>query len=118
MASNKTKPEFEKKIQTNPDLPWWVELLFVQIGFPDKWLPKILRRKNIIRKYMDENKIIIKYLIIISIGFMYTLPSYKYFQSQNSCIKYQELKSLENNNFSSRNKLKIKADAVKMCNGA
>ena len=28
------------------NLPWWVELLFVQIGLPDKWLIKILKAKK------------------------------------------------------------------------
>ena len=27
-------------------LPWWVELLFVQIGLPDKFLIKILKTKK------------------------------------------------------------------------
>ena len=37
-----------KSTQTNQKrLPWWVELLFVQIGLPDKWLIKILKSKKI-----------------------------------------------------------------------
>ena len=28
------------------DLPWWVELLFVQIGLPDKLLIKLLKSKK------------------------------------------------------------------------
>ena len=28
------------------DLPWWVELLFVQVGLPDKLLIKILKAKK------------------------------------------------------------------------
>ncbi len=43
-----------KKMNTSPnlkknkdkDLPWWVELLFVQIGLPDKLLVKILKAKK------------------------------------------------------------------------
>ena len=27
-------------------LPWWVELLFVQLGLPDKYLIKILKPKR------------------------------------------------------------------------
>ena len=27
-------------------LPWWVELLFVQIGLPDSWLSKYLKKKK------------------------------------------------------------------------
>ena len=32
--------------QRDKDLPWWVELLFVQIGLPDKLLIKILKTKR------------------------------------------------------------------------
>ncbi len=32
------------KNQTN--LPWWVELLFVQIGLPDSWLSKYLKKEK------------------------------------------------------------------------
>ena len=40
--------EIPKK-KKDKDLPWWVELLFVQIGLPDKLLIKIqleLKRRN------------------------------------------------------------------------
>ena len=37
----------KSKKKKGKDLPWWVELLFVQIGLPDKLLIKILKaRKN------------------------------------------------------------------------
>ena len=50
------KSTFEERKKRNPAkssqinqkrLPWWVELLFVQIGLPDKWLIKILKTKKI-----------------------------------------------------------------------
>ena len=43
-----TSPNSNKKKEKN--LPWWVELLFVQIGLPDKFLIKILN----IKKESDE----------------------------------------------------------------
>ena len=39
-----TSPNSNKKKEKN--LPWWVELLFVQIGLPDKFLIKILNTKK------------------------------------------------------------------------
>ena len=37
-------------------LPWWVELLFVQIGLPDSWLSKYLRKKKETANFINENK--------------------------------------------------------------
>ena len=34
------------KKKSDKHLPWWVELLFVQVGLPDKLLIKILKAKN------------------------------------------------------------------------
>ena len=39
-----TSEQSKKKKEKN--LPWWVELLFVQIGLPDKLLIKILNAKK------------------------------------------------------------------------
>ena len=35
----------QKKKKDN-DLPWWVELLFVQVGLPDNLLIKIVKTKK------------------------------------------------------------------------
>ena len=37
-------------------LPWWVELLFVQIGLPDSWLTKFLKSKRETYNFINENK--------------------------------------------------------------
>ena len=49
----KSKLEERKKINSSNSsqinqkrLPLWVEILFVQIGLPDKWLIKILKTKK------------------------------------------------------------------------
>ena len=51
----KRKPS--KSIQINEKrLPWWVELLFVQIGLPDNWLIKILKTKKITLDFYKEKQ--------------------------------------------------------------
>ena len=48
------------KKKKDKDLPWWVELLFVQIGLPDKLLINILKAKNKSKELLkNDNKILI-----------------------------------------------------------
>ena len=48
------------KKKTGKNLPWWVELLFVQIGLPDNLLIKILKAKKTSKEFIkNENKSII-----------------------------------------------------------
>ena len=44
------------KKKKDKDLPWWVELLFVQIGLPDKLLIKILKTKKIAKELINKDK--------------------------------------------------------------
>jgi len=50
------------KKKKDGDLPWWVELLFVQIGLPDKLLIKILKAKKNTKELIKNEK---KSLIIL-----------------------------------------------------
>ena len=49
-----TSEKFKKK--NDKDLPWWVELLFVQIGLPDKLLIKILKQKKHLKNLLQMKK--------------------------------------------------------------
>ena len=115
MSSSSSKGTSEKTSKKDPKLPWWVELLFVQIGLPDKWLPKILRNKNNLQKYIQENRKYIIALIFIGAGLVYINPHTKYFRNQNICIDQtnRELSSTAKRKFPLLNKSK----AVRYCNG-
>ena len=45
-------------------LPWWVELLFVQIGLPDGWLRVFLKKRKALRVFIVDNKEKVVYLAI------------------------------------------------------
>ena len=98
-------------------LPWWVELLFVQIGLPDAWLSKYLKKKKEAANFIDNNKKFIAYSAILIAGILYIYPIVRYTSSSASCIdkttKY--LKSINTN--SSQNEMDINSLAVGYCHG-
>ncbi len=98
-------------------LPWWVELLFVQIGLPDSWLSKYLKKKKQAINFIDENKKYIVYSIIIIAGVLYIYPIVRYTSSSTSCIdkttKYLKSKNINN----SQNEMDTNSLAVGYCHG-
>ena len=98
-------------------LPWWVELLFVQIGLPDSWLSTLLKRKKLTNKFIDENKKYILYSLLIIAGIFYLYPIVKYSSSSSSCIEKttKYLKSQRNDN--QNNEIDINSIAVGYCHG-
>ena len=52
--AKKVKPSQNAKNRKDKSLPWWVEILFVQIGLPDKFLIKILKGKKYIKELINS----------------------------------------------------------------
>ena len=98
-------------------LPWWVELLFVQIGLPDKWLIKILKiKKNSYDFYKERKKFIfLIFLYLFTMG--YFQPVIKDSNSKLKCQKtvYKLIK--EDNRLKSENQKSLEMLAVNYCNG-
>ena len=73
------------KIKKDKDLPWWVELLFVQIGLPDKLLIKILKAKKTSKEFVkNKNKSIIIFLFVIT-TMTYFYPVIKHAKNKLDC---------------------------------
>ena len=93
-AQDIKNPTFEnKKVKASTNsinkkdkaLPWWVELLFVQIGLPDKWLIKVLKSKKKSSELLkNEKKLLLTYLFVLS-GFIYFYPVVKYSKTKLNC---------------------------------
>ena len=106
-----------KSDKNQSKLPWWVELLFVQIGLPDSWLSKYLKKKKEAANFIDENKKYIVYTAILIAGILYIYPIVRYTSSSSSCID-KTTKYLKSNNINkSQNKMDINSLAVGYCHG-
>ncbi len=98
-------------------LPWWVELLFVQIGLPDSWLSKYLKKKKQTSTFIDQNKKYIAYSALLIAGVLYIYPIVRYTSSSASCIE-KTTKYLKSNNINkSQNEIDINSIAVGYCHG-
>ena len=106
-----------KSDKNQSNLPWWVELLFVQVGLPDSWLSKYLKKKKEAANFIDENKKYIVYTAILIAGILYIYPIVRYTSSSSSCID-KTTKYLKSNNINkSQNKMDINSLAVGYCHG-
>ena len=99
-------------------LPWWVELLFVQIGLPDSWLSKYLNKKKEAYKFFNDNKKNIVYCSLLIAGVLYTYPVIRYTSYTSKCIdKTTEYLRLKNKN-TSKNERDSISRSVAYCHGA
>ena len=98
-------------------LPWWVELLFVQIGLPDKWLIKLLKSKKKSADFIkNEKKLIFIFLFVIG-GFTYFYPLVKYSKTKLDCENIAQNYIMENKNLININMKQLRMLATNFCNG-
>ena len=98
-------------------LPWWVELLFVQIGLPDKWLIKVLKSKKKSSELLkNKKKIIFKYLFVLA-GFIYFYPVVKYSIQKLDCQTAANKYIVDNKNTKKLNIKELKMISTNFCNG-
>ncbi len=83
LASSSLKP-------SGPNLPWWVELLFVQIGLPDRWLRKILDGKKNMSIFITNKKDQIVYFSIFIGSIIYVFPIIGTANNHNNCVNQSE----------------------------
>ena len=105
-----------KKKKDN-ELPWWVELLFVQIGLPDKLLIKILRAKKTSKEFIknDKKSIIIFLFVITTLAYFY--PVIKHAKNKLDCEAIAKNYIIKNKNTIKINNKEIKMLSTNFCNG-
>ncbi len=85
---SKVKKENLNKNRTkSSDLPWWVELLFVQIGLPESVLRNTLKLKAQAKDHIKNRRVsyYITFLLIGSISYLF--PIIQESRIKNICVK-------------------------------
>ena len=106
----------QKKI-IDKELPWWVELLFVQIGLPDNFLIKILRAKKKTKELMNiDKKLLIIFFFAIT-TFAYFYPVIRHAQNKLDCEAIAKKYITKNKNIVLLNKKELKMLSTNFCYG-
>ena len=99
------------------DLPWWVELLFVQIGLPDKILIKILKAKKKSKEFIkNEKKSLILFLFVIT-TLAYFYPVIKHAKNKLDCEAIAKNYIIKNKNTIGITNRQIKMLSTNFCYG-
>ena len=105
------------KKKKDKELPWWVELLFVQIGLPDKLLIKILKAKKTSKEFIkNEKKSIIIFLFVIT-TLAYFYPVIKHAKNKLDCEAIAKNYIIKNKNTIGINNREIKMLSINFCYG-
>ena len=98
-------------------LPWWVELLFVQIGLPDKWLIKVLKSKKKYTEFLKNQKQLIVIFLFVLAGLTYFYPLVKYSKNRLDCESNAQNYIVENKNLMNINRNQLRMLSTNFCNG-
>ena len=108
-----------ENLKKNKDkgLPWWVELLFVQLGLPDKLLIKILKTKKKTKEFIkNDKKSFLSFLLVIT-ALAYFYPVIKHAKNKLDCEKTAKIYISNNKNLIKINKKELNMLSTNFCNG-
>ena len=115
--NKKLKASTNSNNKKDKSLPWWVELLFVQIGLPDKWLIKVLKsKKKYTEIFKNEKKLIIIFLFFLA-GLTYIYPLVKYSKNRLDCENNAKNYIVKNKNLINIKRNELRMLSTNFCNG-
>jgi len=105
------------KKKKDKELPWWVELLFVQIGLPDKLLIKILKFKKTSKEFIknDKKSLITFFFVITTLAYFF--PVIKHAKNKLDCEAIAKNYIIKNKNIIRINNREIKMLSTNFCYG-
>tara|TARA_B000000532_G_C18553288_1_gene270898 strand:- start:28 stop:465 length:438 start_codon:yes stop_codon:yes gene_type:complete len=105
------------KKKNDKDLPWWVELLFVQIGLPDKLLIRLLKAKKKSKEIIkNDKKPLIAFLFLLTI-LAYFYPLIKHAKNKLECEAIAKNYITKNKNINRINNKELKMLSTNFCYG-
>ena len=107
----------KKNKNKNKKLPWWVELLFVQIGLPDKFLVRILKTKKNAKELVKKDKktLITIFSVIATLAYFY--PLIKHAKNKLDCESNAKNYIIKNKNIIGINNSELKMLSTNFCYG-
>ena len=105
------------KKKKDKDLPWWVEILFVQIGLPDKLLVKILKAKKTSKEFIKNEKRSIIIFLFVTTTLAYFYPVIKHAKNKLDCEAIAKNYIIKNKNTIGINNREIKMLSTNFCYG-
>ena len=105
------------KKKKDKKLPWWVELLFVQIGLPDKLLIKILNAKKKSKELIKNDKKKLLTFLFIFTTLVYFYPVIKLSKSKLDCQRTAKDYIIKNKNIIGINKRQLRMLSTNFCYG-
>ena len=99
------------------NLPWWVELLFVQIGLPDNLLIKILQVKKKSKEFIKNEKKSLVTFLFIFFALAYFYPVIKHAKNKLDCESIAKNYILKNKNIIKINNKELKMLSTNLCYG-
>ena len=115
--AKKLKTPSNSKNLKDKSLPWWVELLFIQIGLPDKFLIKILKtKKNLKEIIINDKNLIFTFLFLLTVS-TYFYPVIKQSKNKLECETIARSYLIENKNLTNITRKQLRMLSTNFCNG-